>query len=60
MGSLSGNLGAPHATAPGVFRRLHTTLSLQAAVLDGLGRGQDAQEVRGWLAANPVPPGSLN
>jgi tetratricopeptide (TPR) repeat protein len=44
------------ATAPGVFQRLHTTLSLQAAVLDGLGRRQDAQEVRGWLAANPVPP----
>ncbi|WP_405532952.1 hypothetical protein OG592_37175 [Streptomyces avidinii] len=35
---------------------LRTELSLQAQVLLGLGRVQDAQAVRAWLAANPGDP----
>ncbi|WP_203351777.1 tetratricopeptide repeat protein [Streptomyces sp. Sge12] len=47
------------ALVPSRFTQpLRAVLSLQADVLDGLGRIQDAQTIRDWLAANPDEPDS--
>ncbi|MFE1874975.1 hypothetical protein ACFW9N_29520 [Streptomyces sp. NPDC059496] len=47
------------ALAPRRFTQpLRAVIRLQADVLDGLGRIQDAQTVRDWLAANPDEPDS--
>ncbi|WP_272591558.1 tetratricopeptide repeat protein [Streptomyces sp. M92] len=42
-------------TLPTVLPRLHGVLRLQARLLDGLGREQEAEQVRRWLGENPLP-----
>ncbi|MFI6006414.1 tetratricopeptide repeat protein [Streptomyces sp. NPDC051366] len=41
-----------------ILSPLRAVLSLQAEILDGLGRFQEAKAIRVWLAANPEPPDS--
>ncbi|MEV0926868.1 hypothetical protein AB0I99_17375, partial [Streptomyces spongiicola] len=47
-------------TLPSAFPRLHVVLGLQAQLLDGVGRQQEAEAVRRWLRENPLPSGSHN
>ncbi|MGW0801219.1 tetratricopeptide repeat protein, partial [Streptomyces sp. NPDC002692] len=47
-------------TLPSAFPRLHVVLGLQAQLLDGVGRRQEAEAVRRWLGENPLPPDSHN
>ncbi|MEY9855066.1 tetratricopeptide (TPR) repeat protein [Catenulispora sp. GAS73] len=44
-----------HHTAlmPALMTRLHTTLRLQALLLDRLGHSRDAEAIRRWLSDNP-------
>ncbi|WTO58935.1 tetratricopeptide repeat protein (plasmid) [Streptomyces sp. NBC_00211] len=44
-------------TTPSVIAPLHAALAVQAELLDNLGRQREAQDVRRWLAANPVQRG---
>ncbi|MFJ8043379.1 tetratricopeptide repeat protein [Kitasatospora sp. NPDC096147] len=48
----------PYVTRlPAALPRLRRTLRLQADLLSGLGREQEAAGVRNWLEANPLPVG---
>jgi len=47
-------------TLPSAFPQLHAVLGLQAQLLDGMGRWQEAEAVRRWLGENPLPPDSYN
>ncbi|MGW0778981.1 tetratricopeptide repeat protein [Streptomyces sp. NPDC002835] len=47
-------------TLPPAFPRLHAVLDLQAQLLDGVGRQQEAEAVRRWLGENPLPSDSHN
>ncbi|MEV5321701.1 tetratricopeptide repeat protein [Streptomyces sp. NPDC052687] len=46
------------AAKPSVLPRLHAVLTLQANILDDLGREQEAQEIRRWLMTNAAQPDS--
>ncbi|MER6162042.1 tetratricopeptide repeat protein [Streptomyces sp. NPDC001868] len=47
-------------TLPMVIPLLHATLGLQVDLLEGLGRVEEANAVRRWLAENALPPDSHN
>ncbi|MGD9486300.1 tetratricopeptide repeat protein [Streptomyces sp. TRM70308] len=46
------------AAQPSVLPRLHAVLTVQANILDVLGREQEAQEIRRWLMTNAAQPDS--
>ncbi|WP_260327753.1 tetratricopeptide repeat protein [Streptomyces sp. Ag109_O5-1] len=46
------------ATMPSALPQLYNVLGLQADLLEGLGRDEEAEAVRRWLGENPLPPDS--
>lgn len=45
-------------TLPAVLPQLHAVLGLQADLLQALKREEEAEQIRRWLRANPLPPDS--
>ncbi|MFJ2720669.1 tetratricopeptide repeat protein, partial [Streptomyces sp. NPDC087437] len=46
------------ATVHSLLPKLHGVLDLQAMLLQALGHQREAEEIRGWLTKNPLPPDS--
>jgi hypothetical protein len=42
-------------TMPSVLPQVHAVLDVQANLLEGLGRQEEAEQVRRWIRNNPLP-----